>query len=70
MGKAISLHDMARMYCLSDEKLETYALDGMVPSHRHSVDGSVLFTSSDMFEIDRLKLLTGLPLTPGRFAPQ
>ena len=64
MGKVISLHDMAKMYGLSDERLEKYALDGKVPSHRHSVDGSVLFTDSDMFEIDRLKLLTG------RFASQ
>lgn len=67
MGKTISLPDMAKMYCISTDKIEGYAVEGKIPSHRHPVTGEVIFTDSDLFTIDRSRLLSGLPLRAETF---
>lgn len=61
MPKVISLTKMAKMYGKSEGRIEGYARNGSIPSHENS-NGSIVFTDSDMFEIDRLGLLNGSAL--------
>ena len=68
MPKVISLAKMAQMYGLSEGRLEGYAREGAIPSHEHSLDGGIVFTDADMFEIDRRGLLNGSSvLVPGKY---